>query len=423
MRRTVLLGIDYSRASLAVREGLAFTPAQCADFYAHLSGQGWRGELIIFSTCNRSEFLLGCPADTDTAEGSLLAALRAWRPAARALDDDCVRYRHADEHSVRHAMRVASGLASRVKGDAQVAQQFRQAAELSQQAGRAGPVLNPLVSAALRAARRVRRETGIGCGAASTGAAVLGGIRSRFGDCQARRVLLLGAGQVAADTLAHLSKQRFLHLGVAARRTEAVIDLTRSCRATPVAWDSRETEIQAADAVIAAVSEPLTCLQADALARIRGLSTRPLLLIDLGVPRAVDPLCQSLPGISLLDLDRIQAELAATQELREAGARQAETIVGEELARFVQRERQRSVEPAIRALYHEADQIRRRILATPSHDPHESTRRLMKGLLDGPVRRLRQLAATGSLPAEQAAWVLTAMPPSAGAKEKREAAL
>lgn len=422
MRHTVLLGIDYSRASLEVREGLSFTPAQCAEFYAHLSARGWAGELIILSTCNRSEFLLGS-ADTEAAEGQLLAALRAWRPSARALDDDCVRYRHVDEASVLHTMRVASGLASRVTGDAQIAQQLRQAAETSQQAGRCGPVLDPIVRAALRTARRVRRQTGIGCGAASTGAAVLGAIRNRFGNCQSLRVLLLGAGQAAADALAHLSKQRFARLSVAARRAEAALELTRSYRATPIEWECREAEIQTADAIVAAVSEPLECLQAGNLATLRGPSPRPLLLIDLGVPRAADPLCQTLPGVSLLDVDRIQMELAAAQEHRQAGARQAEMIVGEELAKFVTREKQRSVEPAIRALYREADRIRHRILASPGPDPNETTRRLMKSLLDGPVRRLRQLAAADALPAEQAAWVLTATQPSMGTNEKREAAL
>jgi len=100
----------------------------------------------------------------EAAETQLLAALRAWRPSARALDDDCVRYRYVDEACVRHTMSVASGLASRVKGDAQIAQQFRQAAETSSQAARCGPVLNSNVQAALRTARRVHRETGIGCG-------------------------------------------------------------------------------------------------------------------------------------------------------------------------------------------------------------------------------------------------------------------
>jgi len=132
----------------------------------------------------------------------------------------------------------------------------------------------------------------------------------------------------------------------------------------------------------------------------------------------MDPLCQSLPGVSLLDVDYIQSELAAAHQMREAGAHQAEFIVSEELAKYARREREQSVEPAIRDLYRDADRIRQRILASPVLDQGDSTRRLMKLLLDGPVRRLRQLASSDAPSAGQAAWVL-----SVSNNEKREAVL
>ena len=171
MRRLTVLGIDFGRAPLALREDLSFTAQQSQAFYAGFAGQA-ETELMILSTCNRTEFYLAAAAhELEPAEGGLLGALRRLRPSAAALDSACTRYRHAGPDAVRHMMAVAAGLRSQVRGDAHIARQLRQATEIAAHSRAAGPILERAVQASLKAARRVRAETGIGGGAASVGAA------------------------------------------------------------------------------------------------------------------------------------------------------------------------------------------------------------------------------------------------------------
>lgn len=401
----VLLGTDFSRASVEVREHLAFTPQQSQEFYGGIAGT-WPGELLILSTCNRSEFLLVSPSPDEAAQ-RLLDQLRRLRPHARALDHAVSRYRYSGSEAVRHLMGVAAGLRSKVTGDAQIASQLRQAFEIATDAGAAGPHIREIVTASLRAAKRIRRETGIGTGAASTGAAVLGAIRNEFGCCAQLQVVILGAGQAAADVAAHLGKQRFGSVLIAARKLEAAQELERAARGAAIRWEEAEQAAAAADVVIAAVSSPVGFLGRERLSGLRGERGRRLLLVDLGVPRAIDPGCIELAGVSILDIDRIQGQLAATQAIREQAAGAAERILDQELARYAERQSRLMVEPAIRELYRQADLIRLAVAAQGADSP-ETARRVMKHLLDGPVRRLRELASRDQASAGLAAWVLTA---------------
>lgn len=416
MNRLLLLGIDFSRAALDLREELSFNPAESRAFYARLS-DGFAGELIILSTCNRTEFLIASAAP-EAAEQHLLLALRDLRPKARALDQTCCRYRLAGQQAVRHWMGVASGLKSQVVGDAHIARQIRDAADLAFAAGSAGRELRRLVEAVLSAARRVRHQSGIGIGAASVGAAALGAMRRRFEDMNSLRVLTIGAGQAASDIAMHLAKQRFSRLTFAARSRPRAAMLAGAFHGTVADWRDLEAAALEADVIVGAVSSPVTLLTPAKLgaARAAAACARPLLIVDLGVPRNADPSCARLPGVSLLNIDEIQKELSAAQNARELCLPAAEKIIEAELESYQRRQRCAALNPAIRNLYEQADQIRISLLRDRPRDAGELSRIFMKRLLDGPVRRLRRLAAVDERAAATAAWILA----SPGSKLNRE---
>lgn len=407
MDRLLLLGIDFSRAPLDLREELSFNSTESRAFYARLS-TGPTGERMILSTCNRTEFLIAA-AEPDAAEQHLLQSLRQLRPKARALDQACCRYRLAGPEAVRHLMAVASGLKSQVLGDAQITRQIRAAADLAFSVGAAGRELRRILDQVLATARRVRHQTGIGNGAASVGAALLGTLRRRFQDISTLKIVIIGAGQAASDVANHLAKQRLARLTFSARSRPRASVLAAAFHGVVEDWRQLAAVIAHADVVISAVSSPLPLLTPAKLGAVRrrsGRGAHPLLIADLGVPRNADPGCARLPGVSLLNIDQIQKELAAAQIARELCLPVAEEMIKAELESYQRRLRRDRLNPAIRDLYAQADQIRANLLRGRPLDAGELSRLFMKRLLDGPVRRLRRLAVVDERAAAAAAWVL-----------------
>lgn len=413
MKELVLLGIDFARAPLEVREQLAFSADQARQLYGEAGVQP-DGEVMLISTCNRTEFLIASP-EPERAEQSLLAYLRRLRPSARALDDACCRYRLTGDAVVKHLMAVASGLRSQVIGDAHIARQVRDSAQLAASCRASGKELGRVVQASLRAARRVRRETGIGNGAASVGAAVVGGIRRGFGGTAQLQILIAGSGQAATDAATHLAKLRPAGIVFVTRDAQAGVRLASAFGGRSAEWGELAREVARADVAVLAVSAPEPVLTGAGLALVRseaGSGSRKLLIVDLGVPRTASSDCGVLPGVSLLNIDEVQTELAATQAARKLALPLADAVIEGEWACYRRRHRRSLLEPAIRRCYEQAARIRDRTVEDASRknrgDARELSRLLTQRLLDGPVRRLRYLAALDQRAAEAAAWVLAA---------------
>jgi glutamyl-tRNA reductase len=381
-----LLGVSFRTAPVAVREALHFDREQALGFLQELSADHPDLEVLVVSTCNRSEFYL-VSGDGARAVEALLAALRRVRPDAPVLRADCPRYHLEGQEAARHLLRVACGADSQVLGDVQVLGQVRQAGGVADEAGTLGPRLRRLLGHAVRAGRRAREETAIGRGAASLGSALASLLSGRGSE----RILVLGAGDVARDIGRHLAKRGLGPLWFVNRTEARAAELAAECRGASHPWSALETLLREADVVIAATSALVLGRDAlDAAAAAR--PERPLLVVDAGVPRNVE----AGSRVPVLDLDAIRERQAEAVAARQAALPEVEAIVADEVERFGRWVERGATEDLIRSLFAEAAVASREaaglLAGAEPAGPAEVERvfvRSFKRLLHGHVRRLR----------------------------------
>ena len=361
-----VVGISFRSASEEVREGLAFSPSQTAALLARARATLPGAELLVLSTCNRTELYVGGAAD---AVDQVHQVLRAERPTAPRLDDGCARYHLTGADAFRHLLRVACGLDSALLGDGQVGGQVRQALTLAERAGTLGAVLSPAVAVALRTSRRARAETEIGRGAPGVGGAVAQALLSRRLDPGAR-VLVLGSGQAARAVTRALVKHGFHGLTVAARNGDAAHAVADQCGALTRPWAELDAAVRAADVVVAATAAPEPVLRDVPAGR---------LVVDAGFPRQVDPGTCAAELVSLLALTQ---EADAAAEARLAAVPAVEGLVAEEVARWALGQRQQPLERAIKHLHQDTARATRLVAARLSAhvglDPADVERVLTK---------------------------------------------
>jgi glutamyl-tRNA reductase len=333
-----VVGISFRSASEEVLEGLAFSTSQTASLLAHATAALPGVELLVLSTCNRTELYVGGGPD---AVEQVHRVLRAERPAAPRLDDGCSRYHLSGADAFRHLLRVTCGLDSALLGDGQVAGQVRQALTLAQQAGTLGALVSPAVATALRTSRKARAETQIGRGAPGVGGAVAQALLTRAVDAGSR-VLVLGSGQAARAVTRSLVKEGFHRLEVVARDAGATRDVAAQCGASPRSWADLGLAVADADVVVAATAAPSPVLRDVPGGR---------LVIDAGFPRQVEPTSCAAELVSLLSLTQ---EADAAAEARAAAVPEVEGLVADEVARWVLTRERQPLERAIKQLHQEA---------------------------------------------------------------------
>jgi len=390
-----LLGVSFRTAPVAVREALHFDREQALGFLQALSADHPDLEVLVVSTCNRSEFYL-VSGDGARAVEALLAALRRVRPDAPVLRADCPRYHLEGQEAARHLLRVACGADSQVLGDVQVLGQVREAGAVAEEAGTLGPQLRRLLGHAVRAGKRAREDTPIGRGAASLGSALASLLAGRGSE----RILVLGAGDVARDIGRHLAKRGIGPLWFLNRTEARAAELAAECRGAAHPWSALEALLREADVVIAATSALVLgreMLDAAAAAR----PEQALLVVDAGVPRNVEPGSR----VPVIDLDAIRERQAEVLAARQAALPEVENIVADEVDRFTQWIEGTATEDLIRSLYGDAALASREaagLLAGAEHvGPAEVERvflRSFKRLLHGHVRRLRAASPSDAAP-------------------------
>ena len=287
----------------------------------------------MLSTCNRTELYLvvGDPVEAEAAVLGVLARRAGIRPTE--LVDSITALRNCD--AARHLYRVASGLESMVVGEAEVQGQVKRAYEAALAARSTGPLTNQLFRAALATGKRVRTETAIAAGGASVASVAVDLAKAALGDLAERRVLIIGAGETAELTAQALHAQGVKTLFVANRRRERAVTLARRFGGDTIAFDALPAELERADIVVASTGSPHAILGVDDLGEVMAARDgRPLLLIDLAVPRDIEPECDALDGVTLVDIDGLQAQVARNRLVRRAEARKAEGIVEEEIHTF-----------------------------------------------------------------------------------------
>jgi glutamyl-tRNA reductase len=354
MRNLLFIGTSYRRAPIEIRERLYIAPSATGELASRLASDG---EAIVLATCNRTEIYL---ADTDAeAARSKVTSELARRAGMREADLARVLHRTTEAQVAAHLFRVSAGLDSLVPGDAQIVGQVRAAYEQAQAHGAVGPLLSRLFRDAIRVGKRVRAETAISDGPASVARAAADVVRRTFDDVSGRKVLLIGAGKMSEIVAASLAAGDVERVFVANRRLERAAALAARFGARAVGFDQLAAELVEADVVVSSTRCPRFVLTApevaDVLWRRRG---RPLLLVDIAVPRDLDPAIGGLPGCSLLDIDDLGSHARANRRIMDAELSHAEAIVTAEVEHFLAWRRSLEVVPAIVSLRQHAEAIR-----------------------------------------------------------------
>ncbi len=401
MSELLLLGTSHKTAPLALRERVALPDRRAERFMRELAEHPEIREAVVLSTCNRTELyvVVGDPVEAETTVLGMLARQASLRPTE--LLDGIYSQRNCD--AARHLYRVTSGLESMIVGEAEVQGQVKRAYEAALSARTTGPLTNKLFRAALATGKRVRTETAIGAGGASIASVAVEAARSALGELASRHVLIIGAGETAELTARALSEQGVSTMFVANRRRERAIALAQRFGGETIAFDGLPGELERADIVVASTSSPHAIVGAEELAMVMtARGRRPLLLFDLAVPRDIDPDCASLPNVTLVDIDGLQAQVARTHHERRIEARRAEGIVEEEIQAFAGWLGTLEVLPTIAALREQADRLVEELLLENAQRWEGLTERdrerveamlraAVKRLLHEPTQRLRAL--------------------------------
>jgi glutamyl-tRNA reductase len=397
----IALGISHKTAPVSLRERLAFSDREAEEFSRLAVSTPEVREAVVISTCNRTEVYL-VVGDPVQAEGDVLGLL-ARRAGIRPTELAEAIYSPRNCDAARQLYRVTAGLESMIVGEAEIQGQVRRAHEAAIRAGSSGPLTNRLFAAALRTGKRVRSETAIGASRVSVPSVAVDLANSVLGDLQARHVVILGAGETSELTARALAEQGAGTIFVANRHADRALSLAERFGGTVVGLDKLPDQLLAADIVLSSTSSPHPIVGREELELVMAQrERRPLLLIDIAVPRDVDPACAELEGVTLYDIDDLQAVVARNLSSRAEEVPRAHEIVEEEIRRFARWLGQLDALPTITALREHGNAIVEQVLAENSGrwegaTPRDSVRieaiarAVMARLLHEPTIRLRGL--------------------------------
>jgi glutamyl-tRNA reductase len=383
MAELLALGVSHKTAPLELRERLALTEGRAVGVLAELVERDSVHEAAAISTCNRTELYLYV-ADDVGAE-SLALTLLAREADTRPTDLVGHLYSLRSSAAVEHLMKVTAGLDSMILGEAEVQGQVKRAYELALVEGATGPVLNRLFRSALAAGKRARSETGVSQRSLSVPSIAVDLAQRTLGDLDDRRVLVVGAGETAELTARALAAKGVQAIFIANRHYDRAIGLAQRFAGKAVRFESLPEEMENADIVVSSTSSPHSVVEHDELEEVMASrESRPLLLIDLAVPRDIHPACREIPGISLYDMDDLQALVERNLSGREAEAKRAEAILRTEQGRFDRWLSAQDATQTVAALRARADDVVERVLA-------ENERR-WEGLTEADRKRLAAAA-------------------------------
>lgn len=399
-----LVGVSHHTAPIEVRERFHVAEPSVRSFLADVGRSPEVRECVVLSTCNRSELYLGA-GDRERAETAGRNALAGHAGLSPGDASPYIYVREGREAAV-HLLRVASGLDSLVVGEPEIQGQVGDAYESAREADpeNVGPVLHRLFQAALSAGGEVRARTRLGEGAASVPSAAVQLVQKVFGDLEGRRALVVGAGEMGRATLGALLDRGFEEVLVASRtveRAEATADRTG---AHPVPYQSVWERLEDTDVLVSSTAAPHPVVTVERMRAFRPQRSSSLVVVDIAVPRDVEPGVGDLPGVFLYNIDDLQRVVETTEESR-GGEREAAAAILEESAEdFWRWFRAREAVPLIREVRERAERVRLRELeeALRGIDGlteeeraaiHRASRLVLKKVLHQPTVGLRKLAA------------------------------
>jgi glutamyl-tRNA reductase len=400
----VMIGVDHTGAPIALRERLACSNGQVSSILS--AAQLVTQESVLLSTCNRIELYAVC-ADAKNPRELLLHLLSQTRQVAEEELEAYCYYLH-DEEAIVHLFGVACGLYSLVPGEVQIQGQVADALEIAQKEGYAGPVLSALFRAALGAGKRARSETGISRNAASVSHVAVQLARHLFPQFAEACVLLVGSGQMSELAARNLRDNGAQRLVIINRTHEHAAQMAAALGATHRTFAELAEALLDADIVISSTTSPYALITYEMMQRvIERRSGRSLLLIDIALPRDIEPAVATLPGIHLYNLDDLHTEVERGIQLRLQETEQVQRIIAEEAKDFKRWLASLSVVGTITDLRHHAELLRQqeferamRHLSSSLSEREtaaiqELTTRFMNKLLHTPMLRLKDAAASG----------------------------
>jgi glutamyl-tRNA reductase len=404
-----VFGVSHKTAPIEVREALVFPRDSIITTLTRLRAEAGLQEAMILSTCNRVEVY--ARSDDDQAPDAVAAFLSTFhgRPTGEiAKLGYCVR----ESAAVQHAFRVAASLDSMVVGEPQILGQVKEAYRAAEEAGTLGSLLNALRNRTLAAAKRARTETGIGANAVSVSHVAVELARKIFGDLRDKNVLLVGAGKMSALAARRLVQGGARATVVVGRTLERADALAAALGGRAAPLDTLRTELALADIVISGTGAPGSVIQQGDVEAARGARRgRPLFLIDIALPRDVDPAVAKLPGVFLYDLDDLRAVSESNLRERRKEAVAAESMVDREAREFLEWQKSLDAVPLLVELRRRGDEIRRQEIEkvrgrlgvlTPEQEAavEAATSAIVNKLLHAPTVALKEAARGGHEPGE-----------------------
>lgn len=403
-----LVGCSHHTAPIEVRERLAFSADQTPSALADLRARFPAAESVLVSTCNRVELYTAAEDPALCPTHHQLVDFLAGFHRLDAMEIFDALYERTGEDAVRHLFMVASSLDSMVVGEAQILSQVKQAYELARASHNAGPLTNAAFQAALRVAKRVANETAINQRRVSIPSVAVAdfakAIFERFAD---KRVLVIGAGEMGEETVRYLIDEGVRQITVVNRHWERALALAERIGAEARTWDDLQPSLVEADLVISTTGAAEPILTADAFRPIhQARHQRPLFLLDLAVPRDIEPAVGDFLGVYLYSIDDLKQACETNRQEREKEWPAAERIVAEETARFMTELHHRATGPTIQRLKAQADEVKadelRRLLnklgdldQRSRDEISRSFDRLVNKLLHPPLESLRDEAESG----------------------------
>jgi glutamyl-tRNA reductase len=362
MSELLALGVSHRTAPLDLRERLALTEGRSVGVLGELVSSERVHEAAALSTCNRTELYLvvSDPVEAESAALGVLSREADIRPTELLGRLYALRGAHA----AGHLYSVTAGLDSMILGEVEIQGQVKRAYELALVESATGPILNRLFRGALAAGKRARSETGISERGLSIPSVAVELATHTLGDLAARTVLLVGAGETAELTARALAARGVETIFVANRHYGRAIGLAQRFGGRAVRIDELPIQMEDADIVVSSTNSPHHIVEREELALVMGhREGRPLLLVDLAVPRDIEPACRDLPGVSLHDVDDVQSIAERNASGREAEAVRAERLLQAEVSRFERWLESLDVLPTVAALRRRGDDVVDQVLA------------------------------------------------------------
>jgi glutamyl-tRNA reductase len=353
----LLLGVSHRTAPIELRERLDFATTGLDRAAIALTERPHVSEAVVVSTCNRAELYVSCDEPPEA-----MGELRRFLASYHALDQDLLAphtYEARDDQAARHLFRVAAGLDSMVVGEPQILGQVKSAYGAAADHHCTGPLLNRLFHTAFSVGKRVRSETGLSEGAVSVSFAAVGLARKIFGALEGHDVLVLGAGDMGRLTATHLKGQGVRQILLTSRTATHALEIANDIGADVIPWDDRLSALESCDIVIGATGalEPVLSHSVVETA-VRTRRHRPLFIIDIALPRDVEPTVADLGDVFLYNLDDLQSIVRENLARRGDQVEQAEALVDEAVQLFTAWLRSRGAIPTVVALRQRFEAIR-----------------------------------------------------------------